>query len=80
MAGQIENGVFVRKGEILTTVAGFDSSHCFEAASPVIIVKAAMSGQIAFSFRYEHPDNTAVLREYITLYRDGTAITVHTGH
>ena len=80
MAGQIENGVFVRKGEILTTVAGFDSSPCFGAASPVIMVKAAMSGQIAFSFRYEHPDNTAVLREYITLYRDGTAITVHTGH
>ena len=50
------------KGEILTSVADFDSFPCFEAASPVIMVKAAMSGQIAFSFLYEHPDNTAVLR------------------
>lgn len=78
VAGQIANGVFVRKGEILTTVAGFDSFPCFEAASPVILVKAAMSGQIAFSFLYEHPNNTAVLREYITLYRDNERIVVHT--
>ena len=78
MAGQIENGVFVHKGEILTSVADFDSFPCFEAASPVIMVKAAMSGQIAFSFLYEHPDKTAVLREYITLYRDYERIVVHT--
>ena len=77
MAGQIENGVFVHKGEILTSVAGFDSFPCFEAASPVIMVKAAMSGQIAFLFLYEHSDNTAVLREYITLYRDNERIVVH---
>lgn len=78
VAGQIANGVFVRKGEILTTVADFDSFPCFEAASPVILVKTAMSGQIAFSFLYEHPNNTAVLREYITLYRDNERIVVHT--
>ena len=78
MAGQIENGVFVHKGEILTTVADFDNFPCFETASPVIIVKATTSGQIAFTFLYEHPDNAAVLRKYITLYRDGERIAVHT--
>lgn len=78
VAGQLESGVFVRKGEILTTVADFDDFPCFETASPVIIAKATTSGQIAFTFLYEHPDNAAVLRKYITLYRDGERIAVHT--
>ncbi|MDL2287439.1 hypothetical protein LJB90_02615 [Eubacteriales bacterium OttesenSCG-928-G02] len=72
----IPNGLKLNRGEILPTIADFDSHDCFSVASPVMIAKTEKDFCYC-AFLYEHPGNDKCFQDsFINMYKDNLEFTL----